>query len=226
MTASLLPPAESGSPAGAGEPPAADPPRRAAPRVLDLGCGTAKEPGAFGVDNVALPGVDLVHDLLDFPYPVADGSVREVYLKHVLEHFDFADGQRILAEVYRVLEPGGVARVRVPHVFCVAGWDDPTHRKAFTFNTARFLTADAAKAYYKETDSRWELASTRARVTWLNWKRSLPRRLDGLLSRGLGGVLNWLLRRPNLPGSADLLVKAVPMFFVEVRWDLRKPGPK
>jgi SAM-dependent methyltransferase len=193
-------------------------------RVLDLGCGTCKEPDAVGVDNVGLPGVDLVHDLLDFPYPFADGSAREVYLKHVVEHFPLPDIQRILGEVYRVLEPGGLVHVRVPHVFSVAAWEDPTHRMGFTFRSAIFFTTHADKAYYKETENRWELAETSARVTWFNWKRYSMRRLDGLVSKALAGILNWLLRRPTLPGSADLLVKALPIFFVEVRWTLRKPA--
>lgn len=42
--------------------------------MVDLGCGNAKTVGAIGVDNVALPGVDVVHDLLDFPYPFDTGS--------------------------------------------------------------------------------------------------------------------------------------------------------
>src|SRR4051794_13474232 len=107
--------------------------------ILDLGCGTDKEANAFGVDNVALNGVDLVHDLLDFPYPFGNASARAVYLKHVIEHFALPDIQRILQEVYRILEPGGVAHVRVPHIFSVAAWVDPTHRMAFAFESARFF---------------------------------------------------------------------------------------
>lgn len=191
--------------------------------ILDLGCGTAKEPGAVGVDNVELPGVDVKHDLLDFPYPFADGCAKEVYLKHVLEHFELPDIQRILREAYRILAPEGTVHVRLPHAFSIAAWADPTHRRAFTFISADFLTVNAAKAYYKETDNLWELVDTSARVTWFNWKRYRMRRLDAWLSRLVAGCLNWLLKRPNLPGSADLLVKALPAFFVEIRWRLRKP---
>ncbi len=191
--------------------------------ILDLGCGTAKEANAVGVDNVQIAGVDVVHDLLDFPYPFADGSVEEVYLKHVLEHFELEDIQRILREVYRILESGGTVHVRLPHAFSVAAWADPTHRRAFTFISAEFLTVNAAKAYYKETDNLWDLIDTSARVTWFNWKRHRMRRVDAFLSGLAAGCLNWLLKQPNLPGSADLLVKAIPAFFVEIRWRLRKP---
>lgn len=191
--------------------------------IIDLGCGETKEPGAVGLDNALLPGVDVVHDLLDFPYPFPDASADRVYLKHVVEHFDLPSIQRILAEVYRILVPGGIAEVRVPHVFSVAAWADPTHRKAFVFLSATFFTLDSAKAYYKETDNRWELQATTSFVTWFNWKRYRMRQLDAFLSRFYAGCLNWLLRRPNLPGSADLMVRAIPAFFVEIRWLFRKP---
>ena len=39
-------------------------------KILDLGCGSVKVEGAVGLDNVGIPGVDIVHDLLDFPYPI------------------------------------------------------------------------------------------------------------------------------------------------------------
>ena len=37
---------------------------------LDLGCGSLKVEGAVDLDNVSTPNVDIVHDLLDFPYPI------------------------------------------------------------------------------------------------------------------------------------------------------------
>src|SRR5262245_59101488 len=101
--------------------------------ILDVGCGEAKIAGAVGLDNEALPGVDVVHDLLDVPYPFAEGCVDEVYLNHVIEHFELADSRRILGEVYRLLRAGGVAHVRVPHVYTIAAVADPTHKRGFTF---------------------------------------------------------------------------------------------
>ena len=43
-------------------------------KILDLGCGDNKVEGAGGLDNVSLSGVDIVHDLLDFPYPIENES--------------------------------------------------------------------------------------------------------------------------------------------------------
>lgn len=89
--------------------------------------------GATGMDNAALPGVDIVRDLMDVPYPFPDQSADEIYLNHVIEHFVFADGQRIMSEAHRVLRPRGVVHIRLPHVFTIAAWADPTHKSAFTF---------------------------------------------------------------------------------------------
>ena len=36
-------------------------------KILDLGCGEKKVNGAIGLDNLQLPGVDVVHELLNFP---------------------------------------------------------------------------------------------------------------------------------------------------------------
>src|SRR3989441_2410078 len=64
--------------------------RRAAgqPAILDLGCGARKVPDAFGIDAVSLPGVDLVHDLKATPYPLPESCADQIFLTHVLEHFE------------------------------------------------------------------------------------------------------------------------------------------
>ncbi|UCH07499.1 MAG: hypothetical protein JSV55_00415, partial [Deltaproteobacteria bacterium] len=37
---------------------------------LDIGCGPAKADGFIGLDIRDLPGVDLVHDLNEIPWPI------------------------------------------------------------------------------------------------------------------------------------------------------------
>lgn len=44
----------------------------------------------------------------------SDNSVSAVYSGEMLEHFTQEQGQRFLAEAFRVLAPGGVLRIRVP----------------------------------------------------------------------------------------------------------------
>ena len=56
-------------------------------KILDIGCGNVKVPSAVGLDNVDLANVDVVHDILDFPYPFDERYFDAIYLKHVIEHF-------------------------------------------------------------------------------------------------------------------------------------------
>ena len=46
--------------------------------------------------------------------PYDDQVVDLIFLSHVLEHFDYATGKRLLRECRRVLKPDGVLRVAVP----------------------------------------------------------------------------------------------------------------
>jgi SAM-dependent methyltransferase len=60
-----------------------------------------------------LPDSIVVHDLRK-GIPFADNSVDAVYHSHFLEHLDQPIARRFLAEVKRVLKPGGVQRIVVP----------------------------------------------------------------------------------------------------------------
>jgi len=62
---------------------------------------------------LSLPGNIVAHDLTR-GLPFADASVDVVYHSHVLEHLDRPLVPVFLAEVRRVLKPGGVHRIVVP----------------------------------------------------------------------------------------------------------------
>ncbi len=98
-------------------------------RIIDLGCGANKYKGAIGVDNVKLETVDVVHDLLCFPYPLERESADKIILSHVLEHFVLEDIIKILNECGRILKEKGEIIISVPHVFSTGGsFSDPGHK--------------------------------------------------------------------------------------------------
>src|SRR5216683_1108030 len=53
---------------------------------LQLGCGHNLRVGWVNHDVIALPGVDVVHDLRQCPWPFPDQSFEQVYADNVLEH--------------------------------------------------------------------------------------------------------------------------------------------
>jgi len=104
--------------------------------TLDLGCGAAKTPGAVGIDIRPGAGVDIVHDLNKFPWPLDDNRFDTVICSHVLEHL--ADLPAVMAELHRICKPGARVRIVTPHFSSLNSWEDPTHlhhfaRGSFTF---------------------------------------------------------------------------------------------
>lgn len=81
------------------------------PIDLDIGAGDVSRPGWVTLD--ISDGCDLYWDLRrGIPFP--SGTVRTVYSSHLFEHLDYESGQALLAEVMRVLQPGGTISVCVP----------------------------------------------------------------------------------------------------------------
>jgi SAM-dependent methyltransferase len=108
----------------------------AAPLVIyNLGCGTRTHPACVNVDWSihlrlrklhlaplagsrakkirALPQNIIVHDLRR-GIPTGDATVDVVYHSHVLEHIDREVAPTFMAEIHRVLKPGGIQRIVVP----------------------------------------------------------------------------------------------------------------
>jgi predicted SAM-dependent methyltransferase len=83
------------------------------PKLLDLGCGTRKRPGAIGLDINDRTDADVFHDLYTFPYPFEDGSFDEILMDNTLEHLDNVIG--VLEEVHRICRPGGLVTIVVPY---------------------------------------------------------------------------------------------------------------
>ena len=95
---------------------------------VDLACGQRKREGFTGVDAVALPGVDVVHDLTIVPWPFDTASVEEVACSHFFEHLTGAQRLLFMDELFRILPPGGKATVIVPYYSSMRAVQDPTHQ--------------------------------------------------------------------------------------------------
>jgi hypothetical protein len=112
---------------------------------IDLACGQNKRAGFTGVDRVAMPGVDIVHDLETYPWPFADNSVDEVHCSHFVEHI--RDLNAFMNELHRVMKVGAHATVIAPYYTSVRASQDPTH--------VRFISEQSFLYYNKA----WRVAN-------------------------------------------------------------------
>jgi predicted SAM-dependent methyltransferase len=94
---------------------------------LHIGCGPGHLKDWVNIDIHPAP---LSMNVL-WGLPFKDGSAQYVFLSHMLEHLFFPrDVRALLAEVRRVLAPGGVVRIVVPDIEqCIAAY--VTHDRAF-----------------------------------------------------------------------------------------------
>lgn len=117
-------------------------------RVLDLGCGAKKFPGAVGVDVSADTDADLVHDLDVVPYPIEDDGFDQILLQDVIEHL--SNPYDVMRELHRIGRSGARVHLRTPHFSSVLAYSDPTHRHAFSSAAIRAL-AQPGFAHYTAT---------------------------------------------------------------------------
>jgi ubiquinone/menaquinone biosynthesis C-methylase UbiE len=105
-------------------------------RILDVGCGRAKLPGAIGIDRRVCETtaretqLDINHDLLSFPWPIEDNSFDLVHCAHVLEHLP--PTATVIEEIFRILKPGGQLFIECPHFSWVEAYRHFEHCHAFT----------------------------------------------------------------------------------------------
>lgn len=97
---------------------------------LNLGCGKDIREGWINLDSVALPNVDVVHDITALPLPFEDAWFDVILCKDVLEHVDYIP---VLKDLHRILKPGGKLLIQVPHFNSQDAYVDPTHCRFFQF---------------------------------------------------------------------------------------------
>ena len=114
---------------------------------LNVGCGTDVLEGWINLDIADLPGVDIVHQLGASPIPLADESVAVICARDILEHVDLVP---VMADLCRVLEPGGVLLISTVHFSSRDFFVDPTHVRAFSARTFTFFESGggSGRDYY------------------------------------------------------------------------------
>lgn len=98
--------------------------------IIDIGCGANKQdPNAIGIDYEDYPGVDIVHNLSEYPWPLPDEVAGLLIASHLVEHINPAEGNfiKFMDECWRVLKNGGQLRIAMPYGVNDRFVQDPTH---------------------------------------------------------------------------------------------------
>jgi hypothetical protein len=164
---------------------------------LNVGGGKRRVPGFYNLDLVALPEVDVLADLNEPLSELPDDSVEEVYCRHVLEHVGrFVE---LMAELHRVVAPGGRLEVVVPHFSNPYFYSDPTHVRFFGLYSFYYFCDEADQPRRKVPNfysaARFRVESVRfglMRDSWLD--RAVRTVVQPLINRGVGW-LDWYERR-------------------------------
>jgi SAM-dependent methyltransferase len=152
-------------------------------KMLDVGCGWNKTPGAIGIDSNPKTHADVIHDLGSIPYPFPDSEFDEIICRHVAEHVP--DVMSFIAELHRVTKPGGRITITTPHYSNPDWATDPTHRNHFnSYSFNCFIEDRQLFPFYTEV----KLRPRRTYVSLANLWRAI----------GLEFVVNLDQRWPGL----------------------------
>jgi SAM-dependent methyltransferase len=127
---------------------------------FNMGCGLNKLPDYVNVDAAPEAEPDEVWDLERTPWPWPDDCAEEVRFIHSLEHMgqDPKVFLAIMTELYRILQPGGVAVIHVPHPRHDDFLGDPTHVRPVTPQLMRLFDRQLNEAWRRDGYSNTPLA--------------------------------------------------------------------
>lgn len=137
--------------------------------VLNLGCGQSPIHGAINLDyplwdaenylieigsgmkNILLTGHNPFPER-DVMVPCPDGIIAGIHAYHFLEHV--RDPRRMLREMQRVLAPGGVINIVVPHYSGSMAHHDLDHKNTYALDT---WANTLGTPYYTKDREGWKL---------------------------------------------------------------------
>lgn len=128
-------------------------------KILNLGAGNDIIRGAVNHDRIKHRNeISSVWDLNVLPWPFGDGEFDIVNARAVLEHLNI-DLIKSVNEVWRILKPGGILVLKLPHWNHNISYIDPTHRWFYSIETPTIFdpSTEYGSRYNFYTDRKWKI---------------------------------------------------------------------
>jgi hypothetical protein len=127
------------------------------PLYLDLNPGTRpRDTRAISLDRRALPGIDILHDVEDLPWPLPDGCCYRILATHVVEFLKPWHVQAFMDECWRLLVGSGQLLICTVYAGSPRYWANPRHTHGWNEGTALFF--DCSHPLWQEDHPRcWAL---------------------------------------------------------------------
>lgn len=126
-------------------------------RRMNWGCGSTVEPGWFNSDLKDDPGIDHTGDIRR-GLPVPDGTFDYIVSIHALPMIPIPDLAEVLAELRRVLRPGGTLRLCLPDL---------------DLAIAAYLRGDAGYFVVPDEDERTLSGKMITQLLWYGWSTTM-----------------------------------------------------
>ena len=100
---------------------------------LNLGCGKDIRNGWVNLDFIKNDGVDVIHNLNEYPYPFENNTFDEIIAINLMEHLDRPSD--FIREIWRISKPNAKIEIETPHFSSAVAWQDITHIRPFSLLT-------------------------------------------------------------------------------------------
>lgn len=118
---------------------------------LDIGAGDDPQPRCVTMDRRALPGIDVVHDIEDFPWPFPDETFDKIIASHIIEHIDPKKSIDLMNESWRIMRVGGEMLISMPYPGSMGHWQDPTHIRPWNEATPSYFDPEDPRGFIQDS---------------------------------------------------------------------------
>jgi len=160
---------------------------------FDLGGGMNKKDGYYGLDHLALDGVDVLADLNKPLELLPDNCVESIYSSHVLEHIRELDS--LLREIRRITIPDGEIEICVPHFSNPYYYSDPTHIRFFGLYSMYYYVDQIEQPKIRKVPAFY--SDIRFHIKKINIEFFRLGRLDRLIAPLLSRLVNRNIKSQN-----------------------------